>query len=203
MTILHQPPVRSKEARRRRRQRVLELVGQGLTDMRITKLTREHLTQVRLWRTSAGLKHNSHSKRVGEEGEVLVLHHLRALGIPARRMPAGTPFNIDVAGVRIEVKTAAQVGEDRSTGAQFLEFDTGQIRPSLYGHRYRKNYQRDCDFLVATWLKEPPEFWVIPSGEIPTCLKIVPRPSRPGKYLALKGRFDLIVAARNQRNGSA
>lgn len=197
MSTLHQSTVRPKEVRRRRKQRVIDLVHRGLTDMRIADLTGEHLTQVRLWRTSANLEHNSPSNQVGDEGEALVLSRLRALGVPARRMPAGAPFDIDAAGVRIEVKTASRVHKDRSIGVRFLGFNTCKTRSSLYGHRYQKSYQDDCDFLIAVWLKEPPDFWVIPSGLIPAGLKIVPRPSRPGKYLALKNRFDLIAAARD------
>lgn len=137
---------------------------------------------------------------IGLLGERLVADRIRALGLAATPMPPRSPYDLNVEGVRVEVKTASTPYKTAKYPSRtFAAFGTQKTRSNGRSTPRHKDYAADSDFMVCLWTGAegiPTRCWVIPSGLVPPGLqiRIDADRKRSSKWDVYEDRFDLIAS---------
>ncbi|ULH14467.1 sigma-70 region 4 domain-containing protein [Deinococcus sp. KNUC1210] len=150
--------------RKSSQQEVVAAHMQGFLHYEIAGLLGISVSTVKRRLSGLNLTSNHRSNRLGKEGEALMAATLRSKGVAVETMPNGHPFDLLVAGWRVDVKTTGTLLDDGG-----FKFWLPNVRPSFRAaYRYPKNYQRDTDFIVLTFLQGgdllytyvvPAQFW--------------------------------------------
>lgn len=115
----------------------------GLKNQELARQFRVHVSTVKRLKRRLHLGNNDPRNAIGRLGEQLVAQHLAAEGFAVTLMPEGHPFDLTVAGQRLEVKTSIT-----STGGAY-RFRMHERRSSNHAaYRYDKTYPRDADLLA-------------------------------------------------------
>ena len=133
----------------------------GLLQHQIAELLDTSVSTVKRRLFGLNLPSNHLPNQIGKDGERLVAEILIAQGLSVEITPTGHPFDLWVAGLRVEVKTTGAWLDDDS-----FKFWIPDVRPSFRGvYFYPKDYQRETDFIVLAFLQEGEllHTYVIPS----------------------------------------
>ena len=125
-----------------------EAHAQGLLNQQLADHFEISLSHLKRALKALGLRSHQPANRIGRLGEQLVTQAFTALGHSVKVMPYGSPFDLRVAGQRVDVKTSVSPKADGR-----YAFRLKPVHASGE-YSYPKNYFQDTDFLVLVCLQD-------------------------------------------------